>query len=187
MARQAAHRRPRHLRPRAACCRRRDRSTAPGEAGEVRLIGAPASIDEARRRVREAAAARGRTCRSRVFRWRTCSHSRAAIIWRWPIWRARSESDGLEAVAEAPLDVLGRHRQRHRGRARRARTAAWPCGARRSARASIADRLDLIERAVDRPARDVALQGVCAAAAPRSRRQRRRPATTMCGRLRWRG
>ena len=118
----------------------------PGEAGEVRLVGVPASIDEARARVRAAAAMAGQvplTGFSLADLLALAGSDHLALVELASALR----SDGLEAVAEAPLDALGDtdnaievvRAARHGGLdVRRATIAA----------ASIDQRLDLIERAV---------------------------------------
>jgi aminodeoxyfutalosine synthase len=123
-----------------------DRSIDPGAAGEVRLAGAPASADEARARVRDAAPMAGRApltgfSLADLLALAGSDHLALADLAR------ALRADGLEAVAEAPLDALGDtdnalevvRAARHGGlEVRRATIGA----------ASIGRRLDLIERAV---------------------------------------
>jgi hypothetical protein len=115
-----------------------------GDAGEVRLIGAPKTLDEARERVRAAAsAAQGRVLTGFCL----------ADLWRFVGGDAKAltdfagalKNDGLDGAAEASIDALGddaviavRAAQRG-GLAVRAATVA---------RAGFADRLALIERAI---------------------------------------
>lgn len=78
----------------------------PGEAGEVRLTGVPASVDDARAWVREAArfaARRPLTAYSLADLTALVGGDRGALA---DLARALHEA-GLEAVAEAPLDGLG--------------------------------------------------------------------------------
>ncbi|HVW03409.1 MAG TPA: hypothetical protein VHB78_00305 [Vicinamibacterales bacterium] len=118
-----------------------------GDAGEIRLTGAPASIDEARARVRAAAArADGRTLTafSLADLLSSCGGDLTALAEAAKALRA----DGLEAVAETPVD-------------RFASTEALAAAVRTVTgaglgvwrftvdRASLADRLALIDRVVD--------------------------------------
>jgi hypothetical protein len=118
-----------------------------GEAGEIRLTGVPASIDEARARVRGAlplAAGRVLTGFSLIDLLGCCGGDPATLADA----AAALKADGLEAVAETPVD-------------RFASTEALVAAVRAVAgaglgvwrftvdRASLADRLALIDRMVD--------------------------------------
>jgi len=117
-----------------------------GEAGEVRLTGMPASIEEARTRVREAArSAQGVPLTgfsvADLLNLAGGDHLVLADL------ASALKHEGLEAVAEVPLDGLGDAEDTveiiralgHGG------LAAWRATV---SRAPIADRLDAIERAV---------------------------------------
>jgi hypothetical protein len=116
------------------------------QAGEVRLTGAPASADEAVARVRQlASAAIGRTITGYSLKdlLDLAGGDHLAIA---DLARALRAA-GLDAIAEAPLDLLGDTENTievvratlHGGLAVRRATIA---------QAAIAERLDLIERAV---------------------------------------
>ena len=122
------------------------RPDAPAEAGEVRLIGAPGSVDDARQRVRAALAmAAGRPVTG--FALDELVVIAAGDVRALTDLAAALRADGLESVAEVPLDRLGGQDQ----------AAAWlaalSAGGLGAWRATIhqadglARRLDLIEMA----------------------------------------
>jgi aminodeoxyfutalosine synthase len=119
---------------------------APGEAGEIRLIGAPASADDARRRVQAAVAmAAGRPVTG--FSLDELAAIAAGDVRALADLATALRADGLESVADVPLDRLGGQEQ----------AAAWlaalSAGGLGAWRATIhradglALRLDLIEMA----------------------------------------
>jgi aminodeoxyfutalosine synthase len=117
----------------------------PGDAGEVRLSGAPASADEARAWVREASRLAGRrvlTAFSVTDLTTLAGGDRAALT---DLARALHEA-GLDAVAEAQLDVLG---DTERAVALVRAVIEGGLAVRRAtvASAPVERRLDLIERA----------------------------------------
>ena len=117
-----------------------------GDAGEVRLVGAPQSIEDARARVREARAFAGSVPLTGFSLADLLALAGSDHLALADLARSLSES-GLEAVAEAPLDRLGDtdnaievvRAALHGG------LAVWRATV---ATAPIAARLDLIERAV---------------------------------------
>ena len=77
-----------------------------GEAGEVRLTGAVQSADDARRRVREARPAVGAACLTGFSLANLLAISGSDHLALAELAGAL-KADGLEAIAEAPLDELG--------------------------------------------------------------------------------
>ncbi len=117
----------------------------PGEAGEVRLAGTPASFEEARGWVREAgrvAGGRPLTAFSLADLTTLAGGDRAALS---DLARALHDA-GLDAVAEAPLDTLG-DTDRAIALVRAALDGGLAVRRATIASAPIERRLDLIERA----------------------------------------
>lgn len=77
-----------------------------GEAGEVRIVGRPASIDDARRQVRAAVALAAKTPLS-GFSLADLLDLVGADHLALAEFAAALKADGLEAVAEVPVDQLG--------------------------------------------------------------------------------
>jgi hypothetical protein len=118
-----------------------------GDAGEIRLTGAPASIDEARARVRAAAArADGRTLTafSLADLLSSCGGDLRALAEAAKALRA----DGLEAVAETPVDRFD-STEALVAAVRAVVDAGLGVWRFTVDRASLADRLALIDRVVD--------------------------------------
>lgn len=116
-----------------------------GEAGEVRLIGAPESLDQARSRVRDAARFAGGaalTGFSLADLWRLAGGETAALA----DLAAALRHDGMESIAEVALDEVGGKREAIE--ALRVLAGAG-LGAWRATvtRAAFTDRLDLIDLA----------------------------------------
>ena len=99
-----------------------------GEAGEVRIVGAPRPIDElCDACVQAAARLRGGSAAHRLLAGRPARALSAAIIWRWRRCARAAAADGLEAPsAEVPLDRLATRRYaRGRARGRHGGLAVW--------------------------------------------------------------
>lgn len=120
----------------------------PGEAGEVRIAGAPASVDDARRWVR-AVAARAKGVPLTGFSLTDLVALVASDHLALSSLAQALRDEGLEAVAEVPLDALGD--TENVAEVVRAVTAgglgAWRATVQRAV--GLGARLDLIERAVD--------------------------------------
>ena len=118
----------------------------PGEAGEVRLLATPASLDEARACASAAAPFAGGRAVHGLFACGLCWRSPATIIWRWRTACRALHDAGLEAIAEAPIDRLGDTDERSRSSAP---SQHGGLAVRRATirRAPIDVRLDLIETA----------------------------------------
>jgi aminodeoxyfutalosine synthase len=123
-----------------------DGPSEPGEAGECRLVGVPGSVDEARARVRAAAASIGEAVLT--------GFSLADLVdlvggdhLALAELAAALRADGLEAVAEVPLDRLGdvEHVVEVVTAVAHGGLGAWRATVER---AGAADRLEVIERAV---------------------------------------
>jgi hypothetical protein len=123
---------------------KRDVPIEPGDAGEVRLIGAPHSLEEGQARVREAAsAASGRVLTGFCLAdlWRLSGRDARALT---ELARALKQA-GLDGTAEASLDALGDDAVTAVQAATRGGLAVRTATV---ARAEFSDRIGLIERAI---------------------------------------